>query len=63
MFINENGNDEANEAVQMILHYIAENPGNKSFGFSVELKQVNGNRSEPIEFLQRCKLIFSQNIF
>lgn len=52
MFINEDRNNEANKAVQMVSKYVAENP---SFGFSVDVTQVDGNRKQPKEFLKKCK--------
>ena len=54
MFINEDSNDEANKAVGMALKHVAEKHSSE---FSVDLQQVDGNRSEPKEFLKNCKLI------
>lgn len=54
MFINEDGNDEANNAVGMAMKQVAEKHSSE---FSVDLQQVDGNRSEPKEFLKNCNLI------
>lgn len=52
MLINEDENFDAKKSVQMVLNYIAENP---AFGFTVDLRQVDGNRKRPKEFLEESK--------
>lgn len=52
MFINEDGNDEAHKAFEMVLKQVTENP---SIGFLVDVKRVDGNRTEPKEFLKNCE--------
>lgn len=55
MFINELGNEEANQATNTVLKYIAEN---SSLGISIHLDKIHGNRSEPKLFLKNSMLIW-----
>lgn len=52
VFINESGNEEAYQAVKTVVDYAAENP---TLGLSINLTQVQGNRSQPKEFLENCE--------
>lgn len=55
MLINEDENVDAKKSIQMVLNYIAENPRHPAFGFTIDLRQVDGNRKKPKEFLKECK--------
>ncbi|XP_031634040.1 ionotropic receptor 25a-like [Contarinia nasturtii] len=63
LFVNEDVNVEASKNVQIALNYIAENPDNRpKFNFSVNLKQVSGNRSEPKEFLKKLCDVYTISV-
>lgn len=49
VFINEADNDQASQAVDIALTYIKKNPG---LGMSVQLMNVEGNRTDSRKFLE-----------
>lgn len=52
VFVNEEGNEVADKAVEVALTYLKKN---SRLGVNVDLKRVVGNRTESTIFLEACK--------
>lgn len=52
VYINEEGNDIADKAINVALTYIKKN---NKLGISVDLRRVVGNRTDSNGFLESCK--------
>lgn len=52
MYVNENGNNIAENGVQVALTYIKDNA---HLGVEVELTTVSSNRTDAVELLEPCK--------
>lgn len=55
VFINEADNEQAAQAVDIVLTFIKKNPG---LGLSVKLMTVDGNRTDSRKFLENSKQYF-----
>lgn len=55
MFINEADNEQAAQAVDIVLTFIKKNPG---LGLSVKLISVDGNRTDSRKFLENSNAFF-----
>lgn len=49
VFVNEASNDQAAQALEIVLTYIKKTP---SLGLSVQLMQIDGNRTDSRRFLE-----------
>lgn len=58
VFINEVDNDQASQALDVILNYIKKNP---ALGISIQLMQIEGNRTDSKKFLENSKYLRSRN--
>lgn len=56
VFINEVDNDQAGQAIEVILNYIKKNP---SLGISIQLMQIEGNRTDSKKFLENSEYLFT----
>lgn len=60
VFVNEANNDQASQAVDIVMNYIKKNP---SLGLSIQLIPVEGNRTDSKKFLENSMWINDLIIF